>query len=815
MAQITVYYKAASGNWNDADGWNDAANGSGTDYTNPQNGANTFICNLNGKAVTLNVDATVDLVTEAGAGYLTISGTRIVTVGAASGIVYSSTGTSGMVRAGDGTNITINGQVLQSSATGRCIVSSGSGAVSIINTGSTAVGGTGNGGRCVEMAGTGGLSIDGDVIYTGGGSNGYGVCNGSSGTHSLNGNLSGTNATAYDLRGGTLNWTPGSGVTAGGYGGAIGSAGLLISSSSAVVNVLGNLATAWTSYYYAPIAITLGTFNWLGERAIAAGTEVWIQTRGTITINLATASDKLTLANSGRFLIQGYTGTATINTADVGAGAASIINQSATAKALIHGNGATDANNGIITGPTLPAANKVKKGEADYGYAADPLTPDYYPPNLDADPGVEDAAAVLTTAHYGEANAIQGTGEGGGGYTYGDEDASKVLTTATGTGTYQPVAAADVRAGTNVGVSPAVGTLAVPAAADVRYGEDVDDTTGTCYVPAAADVQFGVNVDATTGTFTSPPVGKVIEGTSWGAGGVEFTGTYHACLVGEVLDSVSFGASSAETGTYHAPDAAEVISTAVFGVSSGTAGTYDVTNVSAGNIKDGVSIGGVEGTYDPMAAAVFPAEANVSDVETAYGPTGVEYAGSLDMSLYTLISGIVSASDVRKTVARYSGGDNGTLEGCIDSSGVNQGTSGVLVSGTFSALSLWIEKAEVVSADYVVTGNYNYTGGSPGTYPTTATSKAEQLQDDKDAVDAAKASILDTETILTITGTFDLAAAEAAAASAQHATDAAFLETNKDEIIPDGTDILGEFGVTGTAVVGGGPLVGPSALVSC
>jgi len=311
----------------------------------------------------------------------------------------------------------------------------------------------------------------------------------------------------------------------------------------------------------------------------------------------------------------------------------------------------------------VPASNKVKLGTS-FNNATQSGA--YYPPNLDTDPGVEDAAAVLTTAHYGEDNAIQGTGEGGGGYTYGDEDAAKVLTTAAGAGTYQPVDPADVRAGTDVGVSPAVGTLAVPAAADVRYGEDVDDTTGTCYVPAAADVQFGVNVDATTGTFTSPAVGKVIDDTSWGAGGVEFTGTYHA------------------------PEAAEVISTAVFGPASGTAGTYDVSNVSAGNIKDGVSIGGVEGTYDPMAAAVFPAEANVEVAETAYGPTGAEYAGALD-----------------------------------------------------------------------------------------------------------------------------LAAAEAAAASAQHATDAAFLETNKDEIIPNGTDILGEFGVTGTAVVGGGPLVGPSALVSC
>jgi len=51
--------------------------------------------------------------------------------------------------------------------------------------------------------------------------------------------------------------------------------------------------------------------------------------------------------------------------------------------------------------------------------------------------------------------------------------------------------------------------------------------------------------------------------------------------------------------------------------------------------------------------------------------------------------------------------------------------------------------------------------------------------------------------------------------AAQKATDAAFLETNKDEIITADTHILAEFGVTGTAAGGGGgPLVGPSALIS-
>ena len=34
------------------------------------------------------------------------------------------------------------------------------------------------------------------------------------------------------------------------------------------------------------------------------------------------------------------------------------------------------------------------------------------------------------------------------------------------------------------------------------------------------------------------------------------------------------------------------------------------------------------GTYDPIASSVFPAAANVLEAETAYGPTGAEYAGT-------------------------------------------------------------------------------------------------------------------------------------------------------------------------------------------
>lgn len=122
------------------------------------------------------------------------------------------------------------------------------------------------------------------------------------------------------------------------------------------------------------------------------------------------------------------------------------------------------------------------------------------------------AANVLTgTGLYGPTGAeFTPSGSGGGGYTYGDEDPDEVLTTATGAGNYEPVDPSDVRAGVDVGVSPAVGTLVIPAEADVReaeeYGADAE-FTGTLDLPAEADVKNGVKYDGETKEGTYDPGG--------------------------------------------------------------------------------------------------------------------------------------------------------------------------------------------------------------------------------------------------------------------------------------------------------------------
>jgi hypothetical protein len=80
----------------------------------------------------------------------------------------------------------------------------------------------------------------------------------------------------------------------------------------------------------------------------------------------------------------------------------------------------------------------------------------------------------------------------------------------------------------------------------------------------------------------------------------------------------------------------------------------DIANLEAGNIKDGVQIDNVKGSYDPMSGAKWPGESNVLDVETVWGPTGAEYAGKLSSDNVLVAGGgnyvVTDHDDVRLDV---------------------------------------------------------------------------------------------------------------------------------------------------------------------
>ena len=920
MSQLTWYRKTAGGNWDVADGWNDAADGSGTDRTNPQNGGgNTYICDLNAKAVSINVAVSVDQirtgVTNAGgtiaipnstAATITVAVTNGVTSSyagamltwgtgtcsltingpgtALNAVTYSSTSTSGMLPVGASQTLTVNTGMIRNTAAGTVIVQNSTGICVATNTGGTVVSASG-GGKGINPNGSGALTTTGLATSAESSCAIYNYSSSVANAH--NGNVQTTGSAgsgAYYLFGaGTLAWTP----DATGTSASVASYYYAMNINNGTVNVLGNRLTtsklSMTGTTGGPLFIsTNGRLNYFGSFTQEANTECEITVAGGI-VNLVKQTSPYTplvLANSGTFVVNRMWGTLN-TTGNGGASVASIVNQGdpTTDGGFAAILGGTAAQRSIITGPTLPAANKVDSAEADFGYAGD----------------LQDPSLDLTT------------------YT--------------------------LKSG-------------VVAAEFVISGHD-NYTDG----------------DA---------------------------GTYHVCEVAEVLDSVAFGAGSLETGTYHAPEAAEVISTADFGPASGTPGTYDVADVAAGNIIAGKSIGGVAGEY-PLTATTQAADAailelqkdHLSSTETVtFGASSV--VGTLNMALYTLITGVAAAGNVRKTVPRYTDGPDGTLVGCVDKNGNNQGASGILdadsdyeSSGTLSAAGAY-NSSGIIDTDgtfhaygtfdawaaFVATGIINAAGdhsdmtyahttaggtltipigadvqngaipyGIDGTsetpsYPTTAETEAAQLATDQAAVLAEAASIKDdaeilgqagtydfaaaiadafadgqvdqfatdaaevtvkadhlddTETICAIAGTrdpdlytlitevantlntnademavandslqsaygcgagtydpmaaavfplaadvnvtdvaygptgaeyagaLDVAAAEAAAAAAQKVTDGAFLTTNKDEMIVANDSIVAEFGCdAGTAAGGdgGGPLVGPSALIS-
>ena len=183
--------------------------------------------------------------------------------------------------------------------------------------------------------------------------------------------------------------------------------------------------------------------------------------------------------------------------------------------------------------------------------------------------------------------------------TYGTLATASVLTSAGGT--YQAVAAADVRHGTSVGQT--TGTAYIPSAADVRHGTSVDAGAGTCYVPSAADVRSGTNVDATAGTLAVPSPTKVLTGTATD----DTTGSLTLPTASQALAGVSFGvAGNGTTGNVTLPPQGKVQSDTSYGA-AGTqfTGTIDLTNCVPSNIKSTVIIAGVTGTLEPSATGML------------------------------------------------------------------------------------------------------------------------------------------------------------------------------------------------------------------
>jgi hypothetical protein len=275
---------------------------------------------------------------------------------------------------------------------------------------------------------------------------------------------------------------------------------------------------------------------------------------------------------------------------------------------------------------------------------------------------------------------------------------------------------------------------------------------------------YGVDGSGSTPQATLPAAGDTRYGAAaYGKYGATTTPTCRVPTAAQTLYGISVDVS--DTGTQHVPSANDVRSGMATGATTGNA-----TFLAVGKVQNDTSYGtsGTQytgtlnlGLYTLTAGIVWPSQANVSSTETAWGPTGAEYHGTLAMSLYTLISGVVAAS-------------------------------------------------------FVVTGHDNYMGGSAGSYQTTAASKEDQLATDVAAVNAAKANILNTATILTVTGTYaasgDYASGYSDGEAAQLVSDKSAVTAAKAAILATTTllTIAGTLPQASVLVAAGGTYVDPA-----
>lgn len=371
-------------NWDDANAWNSAADGSGTNYTNPQNGGGTtYLCYLNGKTVTVNIAVAVDQIVGSVSGVLSVpdGASALITVATATagitiplgsvGILtwagasassltingdvnYSGTSTSGMFPYTTNQAITLNGKVTNTSS-GYCFVGSGSGVLTISNVGGTAISCSGSG-RGVSHASTGAMTVTGAMSNT---SSGRCISVNAATTCSITGSGSNSGVSGY-----VAAFTA-AGITATFTGDVTVSTGTGLFINNGSLSIVGNLSSSANG-----VALNVGggACTWIGSRALAASADCKITLTGG-TLNLATASGALSLANSGTVVIDKTGGTLTTTS---GANTASIALQSATAYAAIPGG--SDENKAIITGASIPSAADtrygVARGWADGGTSA-------------------------------------------------------------------------------------------------------------------------------------------------------------------------------------------------------------------------------------------------------------------------------------------------------------------------------------------------------------------------------------------------------------------------------------------------------------
>ena len=722
----TAYTATANGNWSAATTWD-------VGTTTPTSG-DTALTTTN--AVVLDVNPlTVTTMSASATGVytLTASADQVIT----GNVTYGGAATTGMIAfngSTTGRSLLINGQ-LTNLSTGYAVVGSGTAKLTILNAAGTAV--TGAAGRAISFSATNGPEGTARLIITGA-MTAYGTVSQDmiylTGTPKVvtTGTINNTNTTnstyceALNIQG-SVNWTHTGDIL---YNGGAANFGKTVQIDySPVCTITGTITSniCYLNLYGFPLYMNGGTVTFTGSLSSTNNAiDIWVNSGSlywTGASTLAANTDAhiynaagnlyltgLTLSNSGNFIIHKRSGTITYGTCKIN-------QQTSSATAAIIGDAGNFAN--VIVGPTLPAAAQtVYTGAATYGYPSALYDGTYYGPNLDSAPGVVTPAAVVTTAHYGISNTTTGTATGGG-YTYGDSDAAKVLTTAVGAGSYVvPVQAGYSALAAGYGDKGATaGTLAASKIHDGTYGTLADGSVlvaagGTYVDPADSAVWHGVSVGV------SPRVG-----TKVGSSITNLTATHVAS--GWAIDDV--------TGTFTGT-AGYVLITDVVAAQYVWSGTANYVGGSTGTLTlplNGSWVSTATGAFGVAGTSITPSltlplnGSWVSTATSAFGIGGSSVTPSLDLTLYTLKTNVASAIYVWSGTANYGGGTTGTLTlpdgGYVltSTAAYGVGGSGSTPTATLPTNGTWVltstgpfgvNSNSITPSATIPTGSYVYSG---------------------------------------------------------------------------------------------------------
>ncbi|MDQ3232292.1 MAG: hypothetical protein M3Q07_10765 [Pseudobdellovibrionaceae bacterium] len=233
---------------------------------------------------------------------------------------------------------------------------------------------------------------------------------------------------------------------------------------------------------------------------------------------------------------------------------------------------------------TLPSAGNVLTGSGTYGDPGSALTPSYSPDfpsagNVLSTDSVNGAAGTLTLPAVGKVLTGISYGVAGNGSTgtLTLPSASNVLTAS---GTYGDPGSA---------VTPSY-SPDFPDVGHVLSADTVNGATGTLALPTISQVltgiSFGIGGNGSTGTLTLPAASNVRSSNgAYGVGGSGTTPTLADCIANNITDCVT-------TSSYK---------------------SASFTNITAGNIKSGVTLAGVVGDY-PSATYRLAANTATTDL---------------------------------------------------------------------------------------------------------------------------------------------------------------------------------------------------------